>query len=53
MKSFFFVFFVFADRLDGFVMKKHSDSPQRLEDYLQMEDEFETREAEPGKKRVI
>jgi len=48
------LYFCCADKLDGIRagMKKHEVVPQRLEDYLQLPDDYDSRTSEPGKKRV-
>jgi YLP motif-containing protein 1 len=42
------------DKLDGLRMnkKKKDSGPQRLQDYLQLPDDYESRTSQPGKKRV-
>lgn len=42
------------DKLDGIRLNKRKaeSEPQRMEDYLQLPDDYETRTSEPGKKRV-
>lgn len=42
------------DKLDGIRLNKKKESaPQRMEDYLQLPDDYETRTSQPGKKRVM
>jgi len=42
-----------TDKLDGLRMNKKKDvGPQRLQDYLQLPDDYESRTSQPGKKRV-
>jgi len=43
------------DKLDGIRLnkKKSESEPQRMEDYLQLPDDYESRTSEPGKKRVM
>ena len=46
-------FRVITDKLDGIRLgKRRPSSPQRLQDYLQLPDDYESRQAEPGKKHV-
>ena len=41
------------DKLDGIRLNKRKElEPQRMEDYLQLPDDYESRTSEPGKKRV-
>jgi len=42
------------DKLDGIRLnkKKFESAPQRMEDYLQLPDDYESRTSQPGKKRV-
>ncbi len=44
---------VLADQLDGIRKRLTSESsPQHMLDYLQLPDDYETRNSAPGKKRV-
>ena len=41
------------DKLDGIRLNKRKElEPQRMEDYLQLPDDYESRTSQPGKKRV-
>jgi len=41
------------DKLDGIRLNKRKElAPQRMEDYLQLPDDYESRTSQPGKKRV-
>ena len=45
--------FSFTAKLDGIKKRSRKDSgPNNLEDYLQMPDDYDDRQSEPGKKRV-
>ena len=43
-----------TDKLDGIraAKKKQEEHPQRLEDYLQLPDDYDSRTSQPGQKRV-